>query len=151
MSCLSLNNPSSSDIKDSVKALVGLFIFMSGTVKHLLSAFEVHPYDKQAWLSTCAIILHHDFYALRHHGWNLLTHIPDVAGLKARCRPDVMLEMCLWTYSWRLTVQRKILEMLRQTNLTPQSNFNRVCLCLQILHFCSLRLGKLSSWVEFPN
>lgn len=52
-----ISNPSS-DIHHSVKAFVGLFVFMTGTVNHLLSAFEVHPYDKEAWLSTCLMICH---------------------------------------------------------------------------------------------
>lgn len=68
-----LNNPSSSDIKDSVKALISLFVFMSGTVNHLLSAFEVHPHDKQAWLSTCAMICH-PWFLYTETAWQKALH-----------------------------------------------------------------------------
>lgn len=47
------NNPSSWEIQHLVKALVGLFVFVKGTVNHPLSTFELRPYDE-----TCVIICH---------------------------------------------------------------------------------------------
>lgn len=126
-------------------------IFMSGTVKHWLSAFEVHPCDKQAWLSTPAIIcytmifMHWDsaaiFSSATTRMWRDWTRGPSpCSGGSVLVNESLM-------FIWGM----KCL-----TNVTSNQFDSRVKLQYEmfmsvILRFCSLGLGNVSSWVKFQN
>lgn len=137
-----LNNPSSANIKYSGKALVGLFVFMGGSVNYLLSAFDVHPYDIQAWLSTCVIIC---------HPWFLYTETAQHKSLRPRpagrrtawlqyCGRDVnvAISFCVTRCATKFRFHTW-----RHGGIT-------VCVCL-FWHSYSVKLGKVSSWIRFPN
>lgn len=147
-SALISDNPSSSDSKESVKALVGGFVFQSGAADLSLSASQIHPHDKQAWLSTCAMICHPWFWCCETA--RLQIHAPtsqrqDGAGCWARSRCSAGNVVASFCPNANLMLNCSVFS---EDPSECDSSQTTICVCLS-LQFCSLALERYPPGLSF--